>query len=78
MRTCREVAAILVAREDRALSLPDRLALRMHMAHLRRLPPLRAPNADDAQQHAPVAQLPPGTMNRSTRRRCKIKFRKND
>jgi hypothetical protein len=32
MRTCREVAAILVAREDRALSLADRLALRIHMA----------------------------------------------
>ena len=30
-RTCREVAALLVAREDRALGLPDRLALRMHM-----------------------------------------------
>ena len=32
MRTCREVAALLVAREDRALGLADRLALRMHMA----------------------------------------------
>ena len=31
MRTCREVATILVAREDRALSPPDRLALRIHM-----------------------------------------------
>ena len=30
-RTCREVAALLVAREDRDLGLPDRLALRMHM-----------------------------------------------
>ena len=30
-RTCREVAALLVAREDRALPLPDRLALRIHM-----------------------------------------------
>lgn len=30
-RTCREVTAILVAREDRNLSLPDRLALRIHM-----------------------------------------------
>jgi len=31
-RTCREVAAILVAREDRNLGLADRLALRIHMA----------------------------------------------
>ena len=31
-RTCKEIAAILVAREDRALGLADRLALRLHMA----------------------------------------------
>lgn len=31
MRTCKEAAAIMVAREDRALSLPDRLALRLHL-----------------------------------------------
>lgn len=31
MRTCREVAAMLVAREDRDLGAADRLALRMHM-----------------------------------------------
>ena len=31
-RTCREVTAILVAREDRNLGLSDRLALRIHMA----------------------------------------------
>jgi len=31
-RTCREVAAILVAREDRDLGLADRLALHIHMA----------------------------------------------
>ncbi|MFZ2309373.1 MAG: zf-HC2 domain-containing protein [Rhodoferax sp.] len=31
-RTCKEVAAILVAREDRHLGLADRLALRLHMA----------------------------------------------
>jgi hypothetical protein len=30
-RTCREVAALLVAREDRHLGLADRLALRVHM-----------------------------------------------
>ena len=30
-RTCREVATILVAREDRALNLSDRLALRFHL-----------------------------------------------
>jgi len=30
-RTCREVAAILVAREDRDLGLADRVALRIHM-----------------------------------------------
>ncbi|APW44598.1 zf-HC2 domain-containing protein [Rhodoferax saidenbachensis] len=30
-RTCKEVAALLVAREDRDLPLADRLALRLHM-----------------------------------------------
>jgi hypothetical protein len=30
-RNCRQVAALVVAREDRALNLCDRLALRMHM-----------------------------------------------
>jgi hypothetical protein len=30
-RTCKEVAALLVAREDRVLQLPDRLAIRLHM-----------------------------------------------
>jgi hypothetical protein len=30
-RTCREVAAQLVAQEDRQLGLADRIALRMHM-----------------------------------------------
>ncbi len=31
-RTCKEVSALLIAREDRALPLFDRLALRLHMA----------------------------------------------
>jgi hypothetical protein len=31
-RTCKEVAALLIAREDRALPWHDRLALRLHMA----------------------------------------------
>ena len=30
--TCKEAAALLIAREDRALPLPDRLALRIHLA----------------------------------------------
>lgn len=30
-RTCKEVAALLIAREDRALPWHDRLALRLHM-----------------------------------------------
>jgi hypothetical protein len=30
-RTCKEAAALLVAREDRALALPDRVALRLHL-----------------------------------------------
>lgn len=30
-RTCREAAALLVAREDRALSLPDQVALKLHL-----------------------------------------------
>jgi hypothetical protein len=31
-RTCKEAAALLVAREDRPLPLADRLALRLHLA----------------------------------------------
>ena len=31
-RTCKEVAALLVAREDRALPLVERVALRLHLA----------------------------------------------
>lgn len=30
-RTCRQVAALLVAREDRPLGLADRVALRLHL-----------------------------------------------
>lgn len=30
-RTCREAAALLIAREDRALSIPDHLALKLHL-----------------------------------------------
>lgn len=30
-RTCREAAALLVAREDRALSLADHVALKLHL-----------------------------------------------
>ena len=29
-RTCREVAALILAREDRALAFPERLAIRIH------------------------------------------------
>jgi hypothetical protein len=31
-RTCKEVAALLVAREDRALPMVERAALRLHLA----------------------------------------------
>ena len=31
-RTCKEVSALLIAREDRALPLAERLALRLHLA----------------------------------------------
>ncbi|RYX88697.1 MAG: zf-HC2 domain-containing protein [Comamonadaceae bacterium] len=30
-RTCRQAADLLIAREDRALGLSDRLALRLHL-----------------------------------------------
>jgi hypothetical protein len=30
-RTCREAAALIIAREDRALNLPDNVALRLHL-----------------------------------------------
>ncbi|MGC8807225.1 MAG: zf-HC2 domain-containing protein [Thiomonas sp.] len=29
-RTCREVAALILAREDRALDFPERLSIRIH------------------------------------------------
>jgi hypothetical protein len=32
MRTCKEVTALVIAREDQALPLLDKLALRLHMA----------------------------------------------
>jgi hypothetical protein len=31
MRTCRQAAALVIAREDRALSLPDSIALKLHL-----------------------------------------------
>jgi hypothetical protein len=31
MRTCKEASALLVAREDRALPVGERLALRLHL-----------------------------------------------
>ncbi len=30
-RTCKQAAALVIAKEDRALRLPDKLALRLHM-----------------------------------------------
>ncbi len=30
-RTCKQAAALMIAREDRALSLPDVIALRLHL-----------------------------------------------
>ena len=37
-RTCKQVAALLVAREDRALPLADRVALRFHLAACKACP----------------------------------------
>jgi hypothetical protein len=37
-RTCREVTALLVAREDRALPWGERVALRFHLAACRACP----------------------------------------
>lgn len=37
-RTCKEAAALMVAREDRALRLTDRLALRLHLAMCKACP----------------------------------------
>jgi hypothetical protein len=37
-RTCKEVAALLVAREDRELPVLERLALRLHLAACRACP----------------------------------------
>ena len=37
-RTCKEVAALLVAREDRALPWADRVALRFHLAACKACP----------------------------------------
>ncbi len=31
MRTCQQAAALVIAREDRALSLPDNIALKLHL-----------------------------------------------
>ena len=37
-RTCKEVAALLVAREDRPLPAAERVALRLHLAACRACP----------------------------------------
>ena len=37
-RTCKEVAALLVAREDRVLPLAERVALRLHLAACKACP----------------------------------------
>lgn len=37
-RTCKEVAALLIAREDRALPAIERVALRLHLAACRACP----------------------------------------
>jgi len=31
LKTCKQVAALLIAREDRALSLPDRVVVQLHL-----------------------------------------------
>jgi hypothetical protein len=38
MRSCKEVTALVIAREDRALPVAERLALRMHMAMCKACP----------------------------------------
>jgi len=38
MRTCKEVTALVMAREDRALPASEQLALRMHMAMCKACP----------------------------------------
>ena len=30
-RTCKQAAALIIAREDRALALPDHIALKLHL-----------------------------------------------
>jgi hypothetical protein len=37
-RTCKQAAALLIAREDRQLPLLDRLALRLHLAACKACP----------------------------------------
>ncbi len=37
-RTCKEAAALMLAREDRALALADRIALRLHLAACKACP----------------------------------------
>jgi len=38
MRSCKEVTALLIAREDRVLPLTERMGLRMHMVLCRACP----------------------------------------
>ena len=42
-RTCKEVSALLVAREDRALPLAERVALRVHLAMCEACPRFERP-----------------------------------
>lgn len=77
MKTCKEVTALVIAREDRLLTWQDRLALRLHMAICAACPTFARQvltmqnamkqwrNYEDPQTPAPETkrQRPPGTID---------------
>ncbi|MDD5325942.1 MAG: zf-HC2 domain-containing protein [Polaromonas sp.] len=74
MRTCKQAAALMIAREDRALSLPDSVALKLHLLACKACPnfenqlrTLRAAmgrwrnygSEDESDNDEPVRSIPP-------------------
>lgn len=67
-RSCREVAALLIAREDRTLSVPDHIALKLHLLACKACPKfeqqvLTLRSALGSWRHAGDGVKKPGRVN---------------
>jgi hypothetical protein len=66
-RTCKQAAALLVAREDRALSLPDSVALRLHLMACKACPRFENQILTMRQAMAQWRQMPPAQDDNADR-----------